>query len=259
MHQPTSALARTVFLAVCLLAGTATVSQSAAAAGWGWGGEHVDGNGVIKRQQRTLGHFTGVASGLSGKVEVRLGNTESVTIETDDNLLPLIDTVVEDGTLRIRPTRRNLNLQTRNMKIVVQAIAVDRLSLGGAGSIDSDPLRGPKVQIDLGGSGSIFVHGIESDAVSVSLGGSGDFKAGAGSARRVSISIGGSGNVSMPQVRSDAVSVSVAGSGEATVWARESLSMTVAGSGDVNYYGDPRVSKTVVGSGTARRLGAAPQ
>jgi hypothetical protein len=252
-------LAPRLLIAAAILACAAPLTQSVAhAASWGWGTEQVQGSGVIKRQQRDLGHFTGVANSLAAKVEIRIGDTESVSVETDDNLLPLIETVVEDGMLKIRPVKRNMNLSTRTMKIVVQARSLDHISLGGSGTIDSDAVRARKMQIDLGGSGTINLKGIEAESLAVSLGGSGDLKAAGGSARDVSISIGGSGNVKMGSVKSDTVSVTIAGSGEATVWAKNTLSLTVAGSGDVNYYGDPRVTTSVVGSGSTRRLGANP-
>jgi hypothetical protein len=242
----------------CVLACAGPLTQSVQAANWGWGGEQVQGSGAIKRQQRDVTHFTGLANGLAAKVEVHLGDKESVTIETDDNLLPLIDTVVEDGMLKIRPARRNLNLQTRTLKIIVQAKSLDHLSLGGSGSIDSDALRANTMHIDLGGSGTINLKGVDADRLSVNLGGSGTMAVAGGAASDLSISIGGSGDIKMAPVRSDRVSVTIAGSGTATVWARNTLKLTVAGSGDVNYYGDPQLSKTVIGSGTMRRLGAAP-
>ena len=256
MKQPNRST-RTLILAACLLACAAPLTQSVAQAA-PWGSSTIEGNGVIKRQQRELGHFTGVANSLAAKVEVRIGNTESVTIETDENLLPLVETVIEDGMLKIQPARRHTNLRTRTMKIIVQAKSLDRISLGGSGTIDSDALRARKMQVDLGGSGTINLKGVEADSLSVNLGGSGDLNTAGGAAKNVSISIGGSGNVKLGAVRSDSVSVTIAGSGEATVWAKDALSLTVAGSGDVNYYGDPRVTKSVVGSGTARRLAGAP-
>lgn len=258
MHQPRR-FAPQLILAACILACATPLTQSVAhAASWGWGGEQVQGNGVIKRQQRELGAFNGVSSNLAAKVEIRIGTTEGVSIETDDNLLPLIETVVEDGMLKIRTTKRNMNLNTRTLKIIVQAKALDHISLGGSGSIDSDPLRASKVKLDLGGSGTINLKGIETDSLSVNLGGSGDLRADTGKATKVSVSIGGSGDVKLGKVRADSVSISIAGSGVATVWALNSLSLTVAGSGTANYYGDPHVTKTVLGSGTTRRLGASP-
>ncbi|CUI04012.1 head GIN domain-containing protein [Massilia antarctica] len=235
-----------------------TLPASHAAGEW-FGGEKVQGSTILKRQTRALGHFTGVALGLPAKVEVRIGDTESVSIETDDNLLPLVETVIEDGTLQLRPNKRNLNLQTRTMKIVVQARNLDHISIGGSGSIDADALRGDKVRINIGGSGSIVVKGMEADNAVIAVGGSGSLTSGAGSLNKASISIGGSGDVDIGRVLAREAKISVAGSGEATVWASDSLNASIAGSGDVKYYGDPKVSKSVAGSGNTRRLGDAPQ
>ena len=254
-----TSLSTTVLRGIVLAAALACAAAPSMATNWSWGGEQVQGNGNIKRQARQVSHFTGLALEVPGRLELRMGDSEGVTIETDDNVLPLIETVVENGTLKIRPTKRNLNLRTKNLKIVVNARQIERLALGGSGSVDADALRAPRLDIDLGGSGEINVRNLDSESVAVSLGGSGDFKAGAGQARKLSVSIGGSGTVDMGRVQSDSASISVAGSGEATVWARHELSMTIAGSGDVNYYGDPRISKSVVGSGDARRIAAAPR
>ena len=259
MNKTSRPLFRTLLIPAALAAALACAAAPSMAGDWTWGGEQVQGNGSIKRQARQVSHFTGLALEVPGKLELRMGDSEGVSIETDDNVLPLIETVVENGTLKIRPSKRNLNLKTRNLKIVVNARRIERLALGGSGSIDADALRAPRLNIDLGGSGDIQVRGLESDTVAVNLGGSGDFKAGEGKARKLSVSIGGSGTVDMGRVQSDSASVSVAGSGEATVWARSELSMTIAGSGDVNYYGDPRLSKSIVGSGDARRIAAAPR
>ncbi len=259
MNKTSRPLLRTFLLPAALAAALACAAAPSMAGGWPWSGEQVQGNGSIKRQARQVTHFTGLALEVPGKLELRMGDSEGVSIETDDNVLPLIETVVENGTLKIRPSKRNLNLKTKNLKIVVNARQIERLALGGSGSIDADTLRAPRLNIDLGGSGDIQVRGLESDTLAVSLGGSGDFKAGEGRARKLSVSIGGSGTVDMGRVQSDSASVSVAGSGEATVWAKSELSMTIAGSGDVNYYGDPRLSKSIVGSGDARRIAAAPR
>ncbi|MGG7603293.1 head GIN domain-containing protein [Massilia sp. BKSP1R2A-1] len=259
MNKTSRPLLRTLLIPAALAAALACAAAPSMAGGWPWSGEQVQGNGSIKRQARQVTHFTGLALEVPGKLELRMGDSEGVSIETDDNVLPLIETVVENGTLKIRPSKRNLNLKTKNLKIVVNARQIERLALGGSGSIDADTLRAPRLDIDLGGSGDIQVRGLESDTLAVSLGGSGDFKAGEGRARKLSVSIGGSGTVDMGRVQSDSASVSVAGSGEATVWAKSELSMTIAGSGDVNYYGDPRLSKSIVGSGDARRIAAAPR
>ncbi len=183
---------RAIVLSLSALAMTLPAVQAHASGNSWFSSSQVKGNGNINKQSRDLAHFTGVAFSLPGNVELRLGNTESITIETDDNLLPLIETVIEDGTLRIRTVKKNTNIDTRHLKIVVQAKDIERLSLGGSGSIESDALKGKKVQIDLGGSGSINVKGVDAESLSVTLGGSGNLKAGSGTTKKLSLSIGGS-------------------------------------------------------------------
>lgn len=254
---PTTAGARRrLLLGACALA---CLSAAVPARAWDWGrGESIEGNGNIKRQVRDVGHFSGVAMALAGKVDVRRGESEGVTIEADENLLPLIETVVEDGTLKIR-NKRGSNLRTKNLKVTVQARELDRLALGGMGTIDADRVNGARVQFDIGGSGSINVGKIEGERIVAAIGGRGDLKANEGAVRTVSISIGGMGNVDLGRVQTNSANVTVAGSGNATLWARDSLSLTIAGSGDINYYGDPKLSTSVLGSGNVHRLGPSPR
>jgi hypothetical protein len=111
----------------------------------------VQGSGNIQSETRATGHFNGVAMGLPGKMELRIGNTEGVTIETDDNLLPLIETVIENGTLKLRPAGRNMHFDTRRLTVVVTAKSIDNPRWAAPGSIEADALRAPKMHIDLGG------------------------------------------------------------------------------------------------------------
>ncbi len=252
-----SALPRRRFaLLLALAAATATVVPPAALA-WSWG--NVEGNGRIKTEARKVSAFHGVSMSLPGTVELRIGSgAESVTVETDDNLLPLIETVVENGVLQIRTVKRNTGLNSHHMKFVVQARSIDRLALGGSGTIEADTLRGQKVAIDLGGSGNINVKGVEADAVAVDLGGSGDLKIGSGRTGQLAVSIAGSGNTDLARLQSRSAKVSIAGSGEAAIAVSDQLDVSIVGSGDVNYYGDPKVNKSVMGSGSANRVGSRP-
>ena len=257
-HPTLRRIVHTLLLAAGLLALTAPAGVGVAGPLSWIGGERVQGSGKIVKQSRELGHFQGLATNVSGNVEVRLGSTESVTIETDDNLLPLIDTVVENGTLRIRPARKNLSLDTRTMKIVVQARALERVSVAGSGSVEADELRGEHLQFDVGGSGSLTARKLETESVHVKLGGSGNLNLG-GKAERLQVSVGGSGNVQAAQLAARSAVVTIGGSGQVTVSAANSLNASVAGSGDIGYYGDPKISKSMAGSGTIKRLGAAAQ
>lgn len=245
---------RRLLIGACALACAIAAPQADA---WGWGGDTVTGSGPVTRQERALGHFSGLSVSLPGDVQVRTGNSESVSIETEGNLLPLVETVIEDGTLKIR-AKRDTNLRTRHLKIVVQTRGIERVSLAGSADVDVDAMRGARVRFDIGGSGEIKLRRLEAEDVSVNLGGSGELDIDGGTARALHLSVAGSGDIDMAHVRADSASVSLAGSGGAKLWVRNSLNLSVAGSGDVEYYGDPKVSTSVMGSGSARRIGAAP-
>jgi hypothetical protein len=243
LHSAATALA----FAACFL----IASPSAA-------GAVIKGNGVVKTQERQVPRFTAIALELPAQVEVRLGEKDRVSVEADENLLPWIETAVENGTLYIRAAKRNTDIETRKLRVTVQARQIDQLAVAGAGSIRADALRSPRLKLEIGGSGAIEVAHAEAESVSAAIGGSGTIKL-AGTAGKLSVSIGGSGDVAAGKLQAEDVNVSIGGSGQAIVWARASLKAAMAGSGDVKYYGDPALSASVVGSGTARRLGAAPQ
>jgi hypothetical protein len=242
-----------------LAAGTLAPASLAQASPLSWlHGERLQGSGNITRQNRELGHFTALATSLGGNVEVRIGNTESISIETDDNLQSQIETAIENGTLRIRPLKKEMQLEPHTLKIVLQAKTVERIAVGGSGSVDADRLRGQKLVFDIGGSGSISARNLESQAVAVSLGGSGNLKA-SGNTEQLQVSIGGSGRVQAGQLAARDAVISIGGSGQATVWAKQTLNLSVAGSGDIAYYGDPQVTKSIMGSGSVKRLSGSPQ
>ena len=163
-----------VLLAASVLA-LATPAAPSLASPMDWiAGNSVKGSGKLQKQVREVGNFNGVALNVPGTVELRIGNTEGVTIETDDNILPLIETAVENGTLRIRPARRNSNLRQTALTIVVHARQVERVSVGGSGTINASGLRGDKLRFDVGGSGSINAGQLDARAVAIAIGGSGN-------------------------------------------------------------------------------------
>ena len=96
MSTPTAVRStlRILILAAGMLS-VATPANLALAGPSTWGGEHVQGSGKIVKQNREVGHFTALATSIGGDVEIRQGDTEGVTVETDDNLQALVETVVE--------------------------------------------------------------------------------------------------------------------------------------------------------------------
>jgi hypothetical protein len=242
--------------ALPLAATLALLSPSAQA--WDWGfGKKVTGSGVSKTETRQVAGFTGIGLAVSAKVEVRQGANEGLTITGDDNIVPLIETVVEDGKLKIRWNEKNLSTSYKDLTITVDAKTIESLSIAGSGDIHMDSLKTAKLKTSIAGSGNLLIKAMDTDSATVSISGSGNYNV-SGKAANFEASIAGSGDVKASKLEANNVKISVAGSGDAAVWAKENLKVSVAGSGDVKYYGDAKVSSSVAGSGSVKRLGNAP-
>jgi len=226
---------------------------------WSWGGKSVSASGVVKTETRAVAGYTGISLALPAKVTIVQGGKEGLTIEADDNFLPLIETVVERGTLKIRSTERNTNFKGKNFKIniTVDAINIDQLSVAGSGDIVAAQLKSPKLKVSIAGSGDINLKALDAESLKVSISGSGDFNA-SGTANDFEGSIAGSGTLRAERLKTKNVAVKIAGSGDVSIWATDAITLSVAGSGDVKYWGDPKVTQSVAGSGSIKRMGAAP-
>ncbi|QBE62279.1 head GIN domain-containing protein [Pseudoduganella lutea] len=217
-------------------------------------GEQVQGSGKIVSQARQPGPFHGVELATGAHVEVVIGGDDTLTIEGDDNIVPLIETVVRNGVLTIRPVKKTMQIDGRRVRIVVNARNVDNLGVAGSGRLEAKRVRADKLAIEVAGSGALDIDGIEAKTVDVSVAGSGKVEV-AGQATRADISIAGSGKADTARLNVQHAAVSVSGSGQSVLTARATLTANVTGSGSVGYYGDAQLTKAVAGSGSVRRLG----
>ncbi len=191
---------------------------------------NVTGSGNIISESRAVSGFNSIDLQGSGSVTVSLGSEESVVIEADDNIVPLITTDVRNGTLVIA-TKDNTNITTRNgIHITVAMKSLKNVTLSGSGEIQAKGKMGDSLSVNLPGSGSITVEG---------------------GVASLDISLPGSGNVYCDKLLARSATVTLNGSGTIAVYASESLDATLRGSGTIRYSGNPsQVNKSITGSGT---------
>ena len=222
-----------------------------------WGGERITGSGVVRTETRNVSSFHSIVVGVPAKVNLRQGDTESLSISGDDNIVPLVETIVEDGTLKIRwAGRGNYSANFKSLEIVVNATAIDGLTIRGSGQIHAGRLKATTLRTTIDGSGAIGLDALEAESVNVAIQGNGSVMA-AGRADSLDLTIAGSGQVSAARLESRRARITLQGSGQATVWAKDDLNATIAGSGQIAYYGKPQLSQTIAGSGSVRYAGGA--
>ncbi len=216
-------------------------------------GSGVKGSGNVVSQTRTVSGFDRVAVSGSGQLSIVQDNQESLTIETDDNLLPLIKSELSGGWLRIGPDHVNLR-PSKTIQYTLHLKNLREVQLSGALGATAPSINTDRLQFGISGSGNIHVDKLEADDLNVQVSGSGDISL-VGHVKTQEIHISGSGTYSAADLQSENATISVSGSGDATVWARGALTGHVSGSGDVKYYGSPQVNSQVSGSGSVHGLG----
>jgi hypothetical protein len=214
------------------------------------------GSGRLASETRELPEFQAVELSGSMDLKIRQGTPQSVQVEADDNLLPLLETVVEGTGAQARLAirwKRGQSIRTRAKVLVTVVVPMlNAAALKGSGDLQIDAFNTPALKLSLAGAGDVRIKDLSTEDLQLSLSGSGDV-AGQGKARKLKISIAGSGDVRLAELESDEVRVSIAGSGDAAVNAQKSLDVSIAGSGDVSYVGNPAVKSSVAGSGSVSK------
>ena len=239
-----------------LCAALAGISKPAHAWDWGWG-PRVTGSGHVTTTTRPVSGFTSIDLAIPADVKLVQGSTEGLALETDDNIAPLIETVVEKGQLIIRMQKKTGSISTKVLRMTVNVRTIEQLDVSGSGNITADKLQAPQLKCNIAGSGDMRIGDLEASTLRISIAGSGDFLA-SGKTDTLEGSIAGSGDINTQSLSANAVKVTIAGSGDAAVWAKKTLKVSIAGSGDVSYFGDAEVNKSIAGSGSIRHLGSGP-
>lgn len=217
--------------------------------------DSVSGSRNVVKEERQLGEFTHVEVSGSMDVYITQGSSRGLTIEAEDNIVPLVETEVNGGELEIR-FKRNTNIRThKQVKVYLTTPVLEGLNLSGSGDVEvkSHFTSAGSVEVNLSGSGDVSAS-FDAPELNVSLAGSGniDLK---GQTRDLHISIAGSGNCEADELLAETAEVNIAGSGNADVHASRDLKVSSLGSGNVRYKGAPSLNVNKLGSGTVRKLG----
>lgn len=216
-----------------------------------WGNnKRIKGNGNIITLKRTTTDFDKIAVGGSFDVVLKKGNTGDIIIEGEENIIPYLETVIDDDILKIN-YKKNTNINTtKKMTVTVSVSNIEAISLGGSGNISSeDIIKADELSVNLGGSGNISLK-IDVDEVDSKIGGSGDINL-TGNTNEFSGSIAGSGSIKAYKLIAKTANVNIAGSGSVRISAKDEIKAKIVGSGNVYYKGNPpRIDTKSVGSGS---------
>lgn len=214
----------------------------------------VTGSGKMVTQTFNVGDFDQIRLGTSGVMYIEQGNVFSLTVEADDNILPIMKVEVEKGVLTIRTSPEVSALQFETLIYRVTLPKLSAIDLSGSADIRVEDFSADSLNININGSGDVTFVQLEADSLAVCISGSGMMDV-SGVTQALTVMVSGSGDLLAEKLKASNVDVAVNGSGDVTVWAVDTLDVSISGSGNVTYRGSPKLTEKISGGGDLAKLG----
>ncbi len=209
-----------------------------------------------KKETRQVGEFDYVSFGISGKLIITQGNSNSLVLEGDADDLEKIETYVSGGKLKIRKENNSSWFGDNMDDVLVKVTLVNftGASVSGSGKItNSNNLKGDDVRLNVSGSGKMEIY-VECQSIETHISGSGRITL-EGKASTNDLHISGSGNINAEEFNTNKLEAHISGSGSAKVKVKDEIDAHISGSGSIRYYGNPsKIREKVSGSGGVRKM-----
>jgi hypothetical protein len=213
----------------------------------------IAGSGVSKEETRAVDAFHALEAGnaLEVSVIVTPGAKAGVKISGDDNLVPLVESLVRDGTLTLRVKDDSRISPKLPLLAEVVASELDGVEASGAASIKVK--GGAKVNrfsASASGAAEVSVEGVESSQAVASATGASHVVL-SGSATSLKVEASGASRVKAQALPVDDAQVSISGASGVALRANKNVGGDVSGASQLELHGSP-AKKTVSTSGASQ-------
>jgi Putative auto-transporter adhesin, head GIN domain len=192
--------------------------------------DEIRGSGKVQKQKREVGSFTSISTEGAFDVEVVCQKPQSLEIEGDDNILPLVSTEVSNNVLHIKSGHGFSVSQPIIVRISVTDL--QGIASSGAGNIEVSGLKNEKFEIDAQGAPTMKASG---------------------ETKVLKIDASGACKIDTHKLHAARVEIDSKGVSSVEVYAAEQLDVTVSGPSHVIYHGNAVVNKTVNGPGSVEK------
>ena len=215
--------------------------------------EIVTGNGKSASETRQVSGFSKIELNGVGTLNITQGDKESLQIEGDENILPLITTEVNDGTLEIAIKKGYTVNPTAELVYNLAVKDLSQVELNGLGDVNMDGLQTEGLAVLVRGSGNADIMNLSAETLRIEIAGLGDITM-SGEVGSQTVVISGSGNYKAGDLASKDAEVRISGLGSARLRVSDTLDARISGGGSIEYIGDPVVEQKVEGLGEIKKV-----
>lgn len=202
----------------------------------GDGSNKITGNGKVVAEVRELQPFHAVSMEGVFNVTLTQGTKESVQVEGDENILPVIITVVENDTLKVK-MKDNTSIQKMSkLNVNITLVSISNLNSQGVGSLKcTDTLRLKDLQLNLEGVGNTELN-LVANQLTVTSNIVGTLSL-AGMVQEAFIDHDGVGALKAFDLQTGKMTLHSNGVGAAEIFASQEIIIDASGVGGVKYKG----------------------
>ncbi len=209
---------------------------------------------AVIQEHREVANFDEIHLATVGEILLQQGETESLTIEADEDVMPKLKGEVQAGRLELGLKHWYDFLSLLPIPTIRYHVAMKDIRgvvISGSGKLQAGQVKTDRLRLKVSGSGEFNVNDLQAGDLEVNFSGSGKAKI-AGSVRRQELSVSGSGELNSEELDSQEARVRISGSGSARMTVRERLDVSISGSGKVRYHGQPHIEHHISGSGSIK-------
>jgi len=212
----------------------------------------IEGSGVAKEESRPVEAFHALEAGstLEVSIQVTKDAKPSLKIKGDDNIVPLVESVIEDGKLILR-IKDNANIRPK-VTLTAEVVTTELDGVDASGASTVKVKGGSKVdKFTAGASGAarVSVEGIEAQKASATATGASHVVL-SGTATSLKAEASGASEVKAGSLKAEDAQVSISGASSAAVHASKSVAGDVSGASRLDLGGRP-AKNTVTTSGAS--------
>lgn len=186
----------------------------------------VNGEGEIKSESRNVDTFNSINVSVPANIFITQGSTQSLRVETHENVIDIIETYVTDGTLRIYNDQNIRNLKKLN--IYITAADFQKLTLSGAASITSEgSLDLNDLNLSVSGASKVNISGNSNSLV---------------------INASGASSIRGFNMMAQKVDATISGAGNMKISSESELKVNLTGASSLEYKGNPVITSSVTGA-----------
>lgn len=211
-------------------------------------GHSIAGSGQLKTATSTPTGAKSVKFFGFGKLHINQGSAENLSVTTDDNLLPYLDSRVQGDLLTLDQKSGAQLKPSKDIDYTLTLKALETLDWSGAGEVDLTDIQGPRLVLLAAGAGKLQLTGLRVDQLTLDLGGAVNVVA-TGQVKNLNVVGSGAGNLDAKALQAETVAVKMSGAGNASVNATATLDANLSGVGEVTYFGNPKINKNITGVG----------